>query len=81
MAVDVRHLKGGQVSVTAYANIAAALTAVVDAGTGARVDMFPTGDGFVYLDMGRGFLDVYLTDSQGTGTGTVYQVHLVPDIP
>ena len=52
MSMDVRHFKSGFVTVTAYANIAAAKTAVIDAGAGGQFYEFPNGDGFVYLNPG-----------------------------
>ena len=77
MSMDIRHFKSGFVTVTTYASIAAAKTAVIDAGTGGQFDEFPNDDGFVYLNPGYGgIVDIYLTDSQGTGTGTVYRVRL-----
>jgi len=77
VSMDVRHFKSGFVTTTAYANIADAKTAVIDAGPGGDFNEFPNGDGFTYLNPGYGnIVDIYLTDSQGSGTGTVYRVRL-----
>lgn len=78
MSMDIRQFKTGYVSVTTHANIAAALAARRDASPGAAFNEWASGDGFVELNPGYGELvDVYLTDSQGTGTGTVYRVRLI----
>lgn len=81
MSMDIRHFKSGFVTVTAYANITAALNAVVHQGTNAagHVDEFPNGDGFIYNDINRRRVDIYLTSSQGSGTGTIYRVRLIPE--
>ncbi len=82
MAMDVRHLKrSGGVTLTGYATIAAAQTAVVDAGTGAHINLFPDRSGFVYSDMGRGWVDLYLAGAEGTSVAPIYRIRLYPDIP
>ena len=82
MAMDVRHFKrSGGVTLTAYATIEAAQTAVVNAGTGAHINMFPDRSGFVYSDMGRGWCDLYLVGTEGTTVAPIYRIRLLPDIP
>ena len=82
MAMDVRHFKrSGGVTLTAYATIATAQTAVVDAGTGAHINLFPDRSGFVYSDMGRGWCDLYLCGVEGTTVAPIYRIRLYPDIP
>lgn len=77
MSMDIRQFKTGSVEVTTYANIAAALAARRNATTGAAFNEWPNGDGFVEMNMGYGeVIYVYLTDSLGTGDGTVYRVAL-----
>lgn len=77
MSMDVRQFKTGSVAVTTYANIAAALTDRRNNSPGASFNEWALGDGFVELNMGYGeHIYIYLTDSIGTGTGTVYRVAL-----
>lgn len=77
MSMDVRQFKSGFVTVTAYTTIAAALLARRNSTNGGDFDEWPTGDGFVEINTGYGeFIDIYRTNSQGTGTGIVYQVRL-----
>lgn len=77
MSMDIRQFKSGFVTVTTHANIAAALTARRNASPGSAFNEWATGDGFVEINTGYGeIVDVYLTDSQSTGTGTVYRVRL-----
>jgi len=80
--MDVRHFKrSGGVTLTGYATIAAAMTAVVNAGYGAHINEFPDGSGFVYSDMGRGLCDLYLVGTEGTTVAPIYRIRLFPDIP
>lgn len=86
MAMDVRHFKrSGGVTLTAYATIAAARTAVENAGGGAVVNMFPDGSGFVYIELGivdaAGRVRLFLAGTAGTHVAPIYQVILFPDIP
>lgn len=77
MSMDIRQFKGGQVAVTTYANIAAALLARRNATSGGVINEWPLGDGFVEADPGYGeVVYVYLTNSIGTGAGTVYRITL-----
>lgn len=77
MSMDIRQFKTGSVEVTTYANIAAALTARRNASRGSVFNEWQSGDGFVEMNTGYGeVVYVYLTDSIGTGTGTVYRVAL-----
>jgi len=86
MAMDVRHFKrSGGVSLTGYATIAAARTAVEDAGGGAVINMFPDGSGFVYIELGivsgPGRVRLFLAGTAGTSVAPIYEVILIPDIP
>lgn len=89
MAMDVRHFKrSGGVTLTAYATIAAAFTAVVDNATsasGSHVNMFPDGSGFVYTELGiisaAGRVRLFLAGTEGTSVAPIYEVILLPDIP
>lgn len=78
MSMDVRQFKTGYVYTTTYANIAAALADRRDNSEGSAFNEWASGDGFVEINTGYGeLIDIYLTNSQGTGTGTVYRVRLV----
>lgn len=86
MAMDVRHFKrSGGVSLTAYATIAAAHTAVENSGVGALINMFPDGSGFVYTELGSvsgpGRVRLYLAGTAGTSVASIYEVILIPEIP
>lgn len=77
MSMDVRQFKTGFVTVTAFASIAAALASRRDNSPGSAFNEWSHGDGFVEINTGYGeHIDVYLTNSQGTGAGTVYRVRL-----
>lgn len=86
MSVDIRHLKrSGGVTLTAYATIAEAQTAVENAGMGAVINMFPDGSGFVYLELGQishaGFVRLILVGTPETTVAPIYEVILSPEIP
>ena len=86
MAMDIRHFKrSGGVSLTGYATIAAAKTAVENAGVGAAINMFPDGSGFVYIELGSvsgpGRVRLLLAGTAGTSVAPIYEVTLIPEIP